>query len=172
MSVLSDNYKRIMSEVEQKITDPEELEFVKLKMGELSMIFLEVIDKLSNETDKKIKRLEEKQQSIENKMQEVESYVNDFENDILEEMEEIVIDENYDDGFEITCPYCNNDFYADISGKDEIACPVCNNIIELDWNDEEEQTGCGCQNGGCNSCSGCNIDSKKDQEKNEKEEDK
>ena len=171
MSVLSDNYKRIMSEVEAKIIDQNELEFVKLKMNELSMIFMEVIDNLSNETDKKIKRLEEKQQKIEDKMLEVENFVNDIENDMLEEMEEIVMDEDIEDGFEITCPYCNNDFCADINGKNEIACPTCKNIIELDWNDEEEQSNCGCANGGCNSCSGCNVDSKKNQDKNENEDD-
>lgn len=170
MSVLSDNYKRIMSEVEAKITDPNELEFVKLKMNELSMSFMEVIDNLSNETEQKIKALEEKQQKIEDKVQEVENYVSDIENDMLEEMEEIVMDEECYDGFEITCPYCNNDFYADISGKDEVACPACKNIIELDWDDDEEQSGCGCANGGCNSCSGCN--SKNNQEKNENKDSK
>ena len=169
MSVLSDNYKRIMSEVEAKITDPNELEFVRLKMNELSMLYLDVIDTISNETAQKIKDLEEKQKKIEDKMTEVENYVSDFENDMLEEMEEIIMDEDYDDGFEITCPYCNNDFCADITGKDEISCPTCKNIIELDWNDEEEQSGCGCANGGCTSCSGCNVDSKKNQEKNDNE---
>ncbi|MBP3256319.1 MAG: hypothetical protein J6M60_07560 [Clostridia bacterium] len=169
MSVLSDSYKRIMSEVEAKITDQNELEFVKLKMNELSMIFMEVIDNLSNETNQKIKRLEEKQQKIEDKMLEVENYVNDIENDMLDEMEEIIVDEEYDDGFEITCPYCNKDFYADINGKNEIDCPECKNIIELDWNDEEEQQSCGCANGGCNSCPGCNVDLKRNQENKDNE---
>ena len=167
MSVLSDNYKRIMSEVETNITDPEELEFVKEKMTELSMMYIEVIDKLSNETEKKIKNLEEKQKRIEDKMQEVENYVNDIENDMLEEMEEIIMDEDeesYD--FEIACPYCNCDFITDINGKNEITCPECNNIIELDWNDEEEDShSCNC--GGCGSCPGCGVDSKNNQEKKE-----
>ena len=34
MSVLSDNYKRIMSEIENKISNPEECEFVKEKVNE------------------------------------------------------------------------------------------------------------------------------------------
>lgn len=172
MSELSDNYKRIMSEVETEITDPNELNFVKLKMTELSMMFMNVIDKLSNETDKKIKNLEEKQRKIEDKMIEVENYVSDIENEMLEEMEEIVMDdEEYD--FEISCPYCSKDFVADINGMNEIACPACNNIIELDWNDEEEGCGgnCACQNNGCGNCSGCGVDSKNKKEKDNNEED-
>ena len=34
MSVLSDNYKKIIAEVEERITNPEDLEFVKEKMSE------------------------------------------------------------------------------------------------------------------------------------------
>ena len=161
MSVLSDNYRRIVSEVEAKITNPENQEFVKQKISELSVIFMDVIDNLSNITDQKIKNIEEKQKIIEEKMQEVENYVNDIESDMLEEIESIDEELNQDEDdeyeFEITCPYCDNEFVADINGKAEVKCPECNNIIELDWNDEEE-TSC-CSNGGCSKCPGCSVDS-------------
>ena len=173
MSVLSDNYRRIVSEVEARIQNPEEQEFIKQKISELSIIFMDVIDNLSNITEQKIKRIEEKQTEIENKMQEVENYVNDIENDMLEEIEEINEVTNEDEEeeeyeFEITCPYCDNEFVTDINGKDEVTCPECENVIELDWNDEEEISS-GCAHGGCGACHGCSIEPNniKEQENND-----
>lgn len=144
MSVLSENYKRIISEIEAKITNEEELEFVKEKVSELSMLFMDIIDNLTEKADEKIKQIEEKQKQIETKMKEVESTVNEIESDIYVEE-----DGNFE--FEIVCPYCNNEFVAEINGKTEIACPECNNMIELDWNDEEDE---GCS-GHCGSCHEC-----------------
>ena len=172
MSVLSDNYKKIITEIEEKITNQEELEFIKQKISELSIIFMDVIDNLSNATDEKLKKIEEKQEKIEQKMQEVEEYVNDIETDMLEEIDAIdevtENDEEYE--FEIACPYCNNEFVADINGKNEITCPECNNVIELDWNDEEDNKS-GCSSHGCSSCPGCQIDSNKTQEKENNDDD-
>ena len=155
MSVLSDNYKRIISEIENKITNKEELEFVKEKVSELSMIFMDIIDNLTEKADEKIRQIEEKQKLIEEKMSQVESVVNEIESDIYVEE-----DGNFD--FEIICPYCNNEFVAEINGKSEVECPECNNIIELDWNDDEEE---GCS-GHCSSCHGCS-DEYDDEEDNE-----
>ena len=172
MSVLSDNYKKIVSEIEEKIQNPEDLEFVKQKISELSIMFMGVIDNLSNATDEKLKKIEEKQEKIEQKMQQVEDYVNDIEADMLEELDAIdevtANDEEYE--FEIACPYCDNEFVADINGKDEIACPKCNNVIELDWNDEEENKNC-CSNHGCTSCPGCSTNSNNNQEKEDNDDD-
>lgn len=157
MSVLSDNYKRIISEIEARISNPEELEFVKEKVSELSMLFMDIIDSLTEKADEKIRQIEEKQKQIEAKMEQVESAVNEIESDIyLEE------DGNFD--FEIVCPYCNHEFVAEINGKNEIACPECNNMIELDWNEDEESEGC---SGHCCSCHGCGEDFEEDEEDNE-----
>ena len=68
MSVLSDNYKRIISEIEEKISNPEEIEFVKEKISELSMLFMDIIDSLTEKADQKIKQIEKKQRQIEEKM--------------------------------------------------------------------------------------------------------
>lgn len=149
MSVLSDNYKRIITEIEEKITNPEDLEFVKEKISELSMIFMDIIDNLANNADEKIKQIEEKQRKIEEKMNKVEGAINEIETDIYVED-----DSNFD--FEIVCPYCDNEFVTTIDGKDEVICPKCNNVIELDWNDEDEEDGC-CS-GHCHSCHSCEED--------------
>ena len=166
MSVLSDNYKRIMSEIENKISNPEECEFVKEKVNELTMLFMDVIDKLTDVADAKIKEIEDKQTEIENKMNRVQSAVDEIENDIYSE------EEGFD--FEIVCPYCNHEFVAEINSgeemKKEVECPDCHNIIELDWNDDEDEDGC---QGHCDGCHGCseedseNEDDVEDSDNNE-----
>lgn len=156
MSILGDNYKKISSEIEQKISNPEEKEFVKAKMEELSMLFLQAFDKLEDTTNERIRQIEEKQQLIENKINNVESSVNEIENDIY------LDDEEFD--FEIVCPYCNNEFTTQLNNenelKKEIKCPECNNIIELDWNEEDENCGC---SGDCGGCHGCAEDLQEDE---------
>lgn len=175
MSTLNDNYKRILTEIEQKVTNKEELEFVKEKIEELSVMFLNVIDELSIKTEDRIKHIEQKQNIIEQKVSSVAKAVDEIENDIYDEEDE---DENSEDGFEfeIVCPYCNNEFVEELndndSMKNEIECPECHNIIELDWNDEEEDKGCTA--GGCSTCGGCNVDKKiykEDENKQESDED-
>ncbi len=161
MSVLSDNYKRIITEIEGRITNPEDLEFVKEKMSELSMIFMDIIDNLADKADEKIKQIEEKQKKIEEKMNEVEGAINEIETDIYVED-----DQNFD--FEIVCPYCDYEFVTSIDGKDEVTCPKCNNVIELDWNDDEEDS---CCSGHCHSCHGCEEDDDCDCDDEENEED-
>ena len=150
MSVLSDNYKRIMTEIETNISNEEELKFVKDKFMELSSMFMDVIDNLTKKTNAKILQLEQRQKYIEDRISEVQGEVNGIEDDIYIE------DEEDDDGeydFEIVCPYCNIEFIAEIDGKNEVKCPECQNIIELDWNEEDEFDD-GCM-GSCNNCQGC-----------------
>lgn len=148
MSVLSDNYKKIIAEIETKITNPEDLEFVKEKISELSMIFMSAIDNFTDKADEKMKQIEEKQKNIEEKMNKVEEAINEIEADIY-----VDDDSNFD--FEIVCPYCDYEFVTSIDGENEIICPKCNNVIELDWNDEDEDE---CCSGHCHSCHSCEDD--------------
>lgn len=144
MSEMSGKYNEIMQELESNIKDPEELKFVKDKFSDLSMLFVDMLDRITKLTDDRIQEIETKQQEIMGKIQSVQSTVKGIENDIYEDEEE-----NYE--FEIVCPYCNHEFSADIEEEenDEIRCPECHNIIELDWNCEEEVEGC---HGSCSHC--------------------
>ncbi len=157
MSVLSDNFKKILEEIELKISNPEEREFVKQKVIDLSTLFLDVIDNLSEKTEEKISKIEKKQKEIENQMEEVTGAINEMENGIFDEEQ---IEES---DFEIVCPYCNCEFIAEIEGKSEIECPECHNEIELEWNEEnddmEEDFGC---TGHCSACGGCSEDEYED----------
>lgn len=127
-------YQMIMKELEQKISNKEELEFVKNKLTEL---YIESLERITN-----ISKIQESQNNrinkIENRIKIIEEdiYVDDEEDDDRE-INDSKLNEDYD--FEITCPYCNNDFVIDDSYKNskEIQCPNCKQIVELDWNDNE-----------------------------------
>ena len=132
MSDIKGKYKKILEDLENNIKDPEDLIYTKEKFMELTLIFMDIVDRLTALTDARIKEIEDKQQEINNKINNVQSLVDEIEGDIYEN------DEDYE--FEIVCPYCNYEFTTDMDDeeKDEIKCPKCNNIIELDWNNEEE----------------------------------
>ena len=168
MSDINGKYKQIMENIEKNIKDPELLSFVKDEFSELSMLFIDMLDRVTRLTDNKLQELEVKQQEILSKINSVQSIVDGIESDIYEE------DDNYE--FEIVCPYCNYEFTADIEdeSKEEVHCPECHNTIELDWNLEEESSGC---SGSCSHCDvGCvaedgedyDLTSKSNQNKNEK----
>ena len=142
MSDLNNRYQAILKELEQNIQNEEELQFVKDKFNDLSMMFMDVIDRLTALTDMRIKSIEKTQQEMEHRMEKVQRAVDDIQSDIYED------EENYE--FEITCPYRNHQFTTDIDAEfnTEVECPECHNTIELDWNDEEE-IGCG------SNCSHC-----------------
>lgn len=168
MSDIKGKYKQIIDDLEENIKDSEQLHFIKDKFSELSMLFIDMLDRITRLTDNKIQEIEEKQQDILNRINSVQSIVDEIESDIYED------DENYE--FEIVCPYCNYEFLADIEdeNKDEIVCPECHNTIELDWNPEEE---IGCL-GSCSHCEAhCGVAEDEqeynieEQNKNEDEED-
>lgn len=122
-----------MKQIDEKFSNEEERIFIKEKFSDITMMYLDIIDKLTTIAEMRLNELEKKQQEIEHKMSNVTDTVEEIENDI------------YDEGafdFEIVCPYCNHEFVTDIDLEDktEIECSECHNIIELDWGSEEEET--------------------------------
>ena len=146
MSDIKGKYKKILEDLENNIKDPEDLLYTKEKFMELTLIFMDIIDRLTALTDARIKEIEERQEEINSRINNVQSMVDEIEGDIYED------DNDYE--FEIICPYCNYEFFIDVDEeKTEIQCPECENMIELDWSgnpDEEADSGCD------GSCSGCN----------------
>lgn len=167
MSDINGKYKQILQDLENNIQDPEELNFVKEKFSELSMMFIDMLDRVTKLTDMKIQEIEAKQQNITERLNNVQKAVDGIESDIYEEDSDD--DNSYE--FEIVCPYCNHEFTADIEedGNDEIECPECHNTIELDWNCDDE----GCQGGCCSHCdSHCEEVAEDDEEYNPNDDDK
>ena len=137
MSELSNKYREIMNEIDEKITDEEQLNFIKKKLSEMSIIFIDIIDRMSEIVEEKVVDIEESQKSIEQKLVKVQNAIDLIEKDIYEDNMET----------EIVCPYCNNEFFAEIGddAESEIECPECHNIIELDMNSDafkDEFMGC------------------------------
>ena len=162
MSDIKGKYKKILEDLENNIKNPEDLIYTKEKLMELTLIFMDIVDRLTALTDARIKEIEEKQEEINGKISNVQSIIDEIECDIYED------DENYE--FEIVCPYCNYEFTTDIADeeKEEIKCPQCNNIIELDWNSDEEYF---CS-GNCSHCSDEQVAEDEKKYKTTNEEDK
>ena len=143
MSDIKGKYKKILDDLENNIKDQDDLIYTKEKFMELTLIFMDIVDRLTALTDARIKEIEERQEEINNRINNVQSMVDEIEGDIYDE------DDGYE--FEIVCPYCNYEFTTDMADeeKDEIKCPNCNNIIELDWNQEDDCYAC---EGNCSHC--------------------
>lgn len=145
MSQLQDKFNGIISEIEERITDEEELNFIKQKIADISMLYIDELDKVMELSQKRVNQVYENQKMIEKKMAELEKGMNTIE-------KELFVEDEYD--FEIVCPYCNYEFLTDInSNKKEVECPECHNVIELDWNQEEHDC-----SGHCGECGGCGSD--------------
>lgn len=142
MSELQDKFKNIISNIEERIQDKDELDFIKEQIANISVLFLDQLDKVVELSTSKMDEVVENQRKLNDKILKIEDVMGNIEKDIY-------LEDNYD--FEIICPYCNHEFTTDFSEevKEEVECPECHNIIELDWNQEEEHS-CG---GHCDCCS-------------------
>ncbi len=158
MSELSNRYRQILKDLQTNIKNPEDKEFVMSKVQELSMMFMDIIDRLTYLTDLKIKEVEDGQKEIDKRISKLQRAVDGIENDIYED------DETYE--FEILCPYCNHEFVTDINAdiNTEVECPECHNMIELDWNGEDEEC--------LHECSECGHECVAEDEENYEEEPK
>jgi len=130
MADLSKEYRKIMKQIDERFQNQEDRVFIREKFYEITMMYLDIIDRLTCIAESRLGELERKQEEIENKVSNVTDTVEGIENDIYDE-------DAFD--FEIVCPYCNHEFVADIDleEKAEVECPECHNIIELDWGAEE-----------------------------------
>ena len=129
MAEFSEKYSKIIKDIEKSISDEKEREIVLKKVSELSFMYMDVIDRISNVNSERMDDIEKHQDKLDEKIGKVKDTVDLIKKDIYE-------DEDYD--FEIVCPYCNHEFVADIEDelKEEIECPECHNKIELDWDGE------------------------------------
>ena len=87
MSDLKNHYQAILTELENHFQNEDDQSFVLSKFQELSMMFMDVIDRLTYLTDIRIKEVEEKQQEIDNRIETVKKAVDGIENDIYEDDE-------------------------------------------------------------------------------------
>lgn len=143
MSEVNKKYQDILEDLKKHFKDEKELEYVNKKIAEISSIFLDMMDKMSEEFDERLHQLEEEQVFVSSKLKKIEKIVDDIENDIYDE----------EFNFDIICPYCNSEFKACVEGESQkqVECPECNNVIELDWNNNCDDD-CGCEDCHCEDC--------------------
>lgn len=141
MSDLNKKYDEILLDLKENIKNQNDYEFVKNKISELTMVYMDSLDKLLNFNDKQLK-IERQLKRMETRLENIEDDIYITESNSTDNMH----DNDY--GFEIVCPYCDYEFVADSSSEEEneIECPKCHNIIELDWNEDWKE-----------DCSSCNL---------------
>ena len=124
--MLNKKFKEVIKNLEENLTNKDDLTYSKSQITELAMAFLDELDKMESSFQKKIEKCEER-------IELMERNIDQIENDFLEE------DFEDNDLEHIQCPYCNANFFIEFDEtKKEIKCPDCKNIIELDWGNFED----------------------------------
>lgn len=167
MADLKKKFNEIMQDLDKNIKNKDDLEYIKSQIYNISILFLDELDKIAEMNIEKMNILANKEKELGIKVSSMEKALSNIE-------KEMFVSPEYD--FSITCPYCNEEFFEDFSNglKSEIRCPECNNVIELDWHEEDGECGCGCDHE--HHCHGqfeeCNEEDLEDDENyNENEDD-
>jgi chaperonin cofactor prefoldin len=144
MSDLQNKLDKVISDIEKRLTNKEDFEYVKTQIYNIYTIFLDEFDKLEAKCNEKMEDIAVRCKVLDDRMSEIEESIQKIESDIY-------IKENEEFDFDVICPYCDAEFSVDFSEgpKDSIVCPECENTIELDWNDEHDHEGC---SGHCHDC--------------------
>lgn len=121
--MLSNKFKQVISNIEKQLSNKEDLDFVKRQITELTMSYINELERLEKNYDSKVAQCTERI---------------DFMEKDLEDLKDKVVGEEIDVE-PITCPYCNSKFLIEFDKKQkDIKCPDCRNIIELDWEEYED----------------------------------
>lgn len=147
MSNLKKKFNEIMSNLEKNIKNKEDLEYIKSQVYNISMLFLDEIDKLAELNFGRLNVMLDREKELNKRITAMERIIKNIEEELFVSKDEEGLD------FEILCPYCNTEFIKDFTNgfKHEVRCPECDNVIELDWH-EDEECECGHEcNGNCSS---------------------
>lgn len=71
MSKLSEEYLKIIKDIEEHISDKEERKYVIKKMSELSSLYIDIIDRVTDVNSKRMENLEKHQEEIDSKLSKV-----------------------------------------------------------------------------------------------------
>ncbi len=132
MSNLKKKFNQILEDIEKNIKNKEDLDYIKSQIYNISILFLDELDKLSELNLGRLNVMIDREKELSKKIAKMEKMISEIEKEVFSPS---------DCDFEIICPYCNADFIEEFSEENphEVKCPECGNNIELDWNDEEYQ---------------------------------
>ena len=137
MANLKKKLNEILEDLEKNIKNKEDLEYVKSQVYNISLLFLDEIDKLAELNLGRLNVMIDREKELSKRIAAMEKMISTIE-------KEMYISPECD--FEITCPYCNTEFVEEFTDgmKKEVRCPECDNLIELDWNED-----CSCNHDSC-----------------------
>ena len=160
MANLKKRFKEILEDLEKNIKNKEDLEYIKSQVYNISLLFLDEIDKIAELNLDRVNVMLEREKELGQKIARMDKVINNIEKEVFV---------SHDCDFEIICPYCNTEFVADLSSgvEHEVKCPECGNAIELDWHEEDECCSHHC-GGECN-CENCMEDDEELDENDEEE---
>ncbi len=125
--MLNKKFKEVIKNLEGNLESKKDLIYAKSQITELTMEYLNELEKLESVYKQKIAIFENRLDGLEIAMQKID-------NEIFQDS-----DEEETDLEPIKCPYCNTHFFIEFDNtKKEIKCPDCKNIIELDWGNFED----------------------------------
>jgi len=129
--MLNNKFKEVIRNLEENIDNEKDLIYAKSQVTELTMGYLEELEKIENLYKQKVAMCEHRLDGLEVQVQRLD-------NEIFQEVETNELTEDAD--LEpIKCPYCNTNFFIEFDHtKKEIKCPDCKNVIELDWGNFED----------------------------------
>ncbi len=163
MSELKKKLNMILKDLDKNIKNKEDLEYIKSQIYNISILFLDEIDKLAELNLGRLNAMLDKEKELSKKINVMEKAIENIE-------KEMYISEECD--FSIQCPYCNTEFVEDFTNgyKHEVRCPECDNVIQLEWSQDDE---CGCDCSHEHECTGdcCDICGEDEETEGEDEDD-
>lgn len=122
--MLGKKFKEVIANLEHQIKNKDDLDYAKKQVTELTMSYLNELERLEQHYDFKVSRCAER-------IDDLEKSIDDVKDKLIQE-DEIDVEP-------INCPYCNSRFLIEYdSSQKEIKCPDCKNIIELDWDEFDD----------------------------------
>ena len=67
MSQLQDNFNAIIAKIEERITDADELNFIKERIAEISMLYIDELNKIMDLSERRVNKVFENQKILEKK---------------------------------------------------------------------------------------------------------
>ncbi len=123
--MLNKKFKEVIKNLEENLENKKDLDYAKLQITELTMEYLDELEKMEALYKQKVNLCEQRLDGLEVAMQKLD-------NEIFQEEEDTDLEP-------IKCPYCNTNFFIEFdNSKKEIKCPDCKNAIELDWGNFED----------------------------------
>ena len=108
MANLKKRFNEILEDLEKNIKNKEDLEYIKSQVYNISLLFLDEMDKITELNLDRINVMLEREKELGHKIARMEKIMNNIEKEVFV---------SHECDFEIICPYCNATFVEDLSNR-------------------------------------------------------